>query len=60
MHRIMKVDLPSGEAMTKRIFNVNNIERTWVSLPRSDHTNTTQVVATSDEAKVASFEFEEI
>jgi len=46
--------------MTKGIFNVDDIERTWVSLPRGDHTNTPQVVATSNEAKVASFEFEEI
>ena len=46
-------DLPSGERVSVGVFDVHDIERTWMTFTRLNDTNTAQIVSTGDHDDVA-------
>lgn len=46
--------------MSKRIPNVDDVERSRMSFSVSDDTNSTQIVSSGNHAEVSSFEFDEV
>lgn len=46
--------------MSLRVFNVDDIEASWVTLSVGDDTYTTQIVATCNHAEVTCFKFDEL
>ena len=51
--RIPTEDLPGGKAVSQRVFDVDDVERSWMSLAVGHGTHSTQVVTARDHAHVA-------
>lgn len=52
--------LPGGKSVSKAVLDVDDVKATDMSLPRCDHTDTTQIVTASHHAQVTRLELDEV
>lgn len=53
-------DKPSGKTVSLRVFDMDNVEASWMSFARGDDADSAQVVAAGHHAQVARFKLDEV